>query len=649
MTKRQAACPVVWAGGTGGVFGLALAEELGESLPHVLGCGLLCALMGLALWALARRSGWRGTALSRWEWMLLSLPALGLGAAAQFIPLTGLLVGLFFAAAALLWVLLLWRHKRLTGTVLVMTVLLCWFCCYCALANLCISPDSYSYYEMARTLFTDFGRVSTVRQYVELTDYGISFPYCYPLLLAVVDGLSGLAMYSGILLNVFLAVVTALLFVPLSRRLCAHSWPGMMAAIALLTNRKYLSEVLSGRAIPAAVLCVAVILLLLSGPERWGRKNLALVGLVAGISMVTRFDNLTMVGFVGLCVLLLSGKECWSRTVCYGLGALVPLLPWVVYSVTRFGTLWISDNSGTMTMVDITIPQRFFLPGEEAATLFNAPGAWLEALGGRFHVVLVLLALTFVSTQVLLPGLLLAASVVRGRLSGRRVRTENGYWQIPVLILVFYGLKTLAYCLVGYETARYHAETVVLVIFALCCLAAPWVGRRLAGVTVALYLVLALWAGLVYSTPLSRTIRPLCTHPSYASCLNFGYQERDENWGALWRRISSEPLVTEQVAHRPDWVAELEKLVNDENARLFFLSSNGDPYAYGAYTGQKTFAFVANLNEARCLYLMEHYIRPTHLVISSENDLPWVDILDREYGLTLLGEVDGNLVYRVGK
>ena len=112
MTKRQAACPAVWAGGTGGVFGLALAEELGVSLPHVLGCGLLCALMGLALWALARRSGWRGTALSRWEWMLLSLPALGLGAAAQFIPLTGLLVGLFFAAAALLWVLLLWRHKR---------------------------------------------------------------------------------------------------------------------------------------------------------------------------------------------------------------------------------------------------------------------------------------------------------------------------------------------------------------------------------------------------------------------------------------------------------------------------------------------------------------------------------------------------------
>lgn len=650
MPRRQKLCPAVWAAGTGGVFGSALAGELGSPLLSVLGCGLLCALAGLALWAAARFAGGWSIALSRWEWLLLALPAVGFGAAVLVTPLTGLLASLFLLVDAFLGLLLLRRHGRLTGTALVMVLLLCWFGCYCALSNLCISPDSYSYYEMSQTLFSDFGRVSTIRQYVRFTDYGISFPYFYPLLLALVDGLSGLGMYSGILLNVFLGMGTALLFVPLSRRLCARSWPGAAAAIALLTNRKYLSEVLSGRAIPAAVLCVVVLLLLLSGPERRGRKNLFLAGLTAGISMVTRFDDLLVVGFAGLCVLLLSGKGRWGRAVCYGLGALIPLLPWCVYSLARFGTPWVSDNGGTLTMVEVMVPQRFFLPGEEVATLFNSPAEWLQALGGRFQGVLLMLALTFVSTQILLPGALLAVGALRGRL-GRRAGADRGRvlpW-LPVLILLFYALKTLAYCLVGYETARYHAETVVLVIFALCCLAAPYVGRGTAKAAVGLYLVLALWAGLVYSTPLSQTVRPLCGHPSYAACLSFGYQEQDENWRALWERVSGRPMVTEQTAHMPDWVAELAELVNDGNARLFFLSAAGDPYAYGAYTGQKTFAGVVNLNEARCFYLMDSYIRPTHIVISGGNDLPWADILDRRYGLTLLGEADGNLVYQVDR
>jgi hypothetical protein len=389
------------------------------------------------------------------------------------------------------------------------------------------------------------------------------------------------------------------------------------------------------------------ILLLMSSERRWERKTLALTGLAAGISMVLRFDNVTVVGFVGLCVLLCSGKARWSRTACYLLGALPPLVPWVLYSVLRFGAPWISDNSGTLTLVDITVPQRFFLPEETAATLFTDPGAWFQALGGRFYTVLLLLALTFVSTQVLLPALLLAAGAVRGKLAGRR-GPRGSALGLPVLILVFYGLKTLAYCLVGYATARYHAETVGMVVLALSCLLAPYVGRRTARWAVGGYLALALWAGVVYSTPLSRTVPALCTHPSYAGVVSLGYQEQDGSWRGLWERLSGQAILTEGTAHGPDWVVQLAALVDEEDARVFFLSSNGDPYAYGAYTGQRTFAYIANLNQARCLYLWEHEIKPTHLVLSSENDLPWVEVLDETFGLTYLGQVGENLVYRVG-
>lgn len=55
-----------------------------------------------------------------------------------------------------------------------------------------------------------------------------------------------------------------------------------MAAIALLTNRKYLSEVLSGRAIPAAVLCVILLLFLFTQARVWTGKRLFLAGVIAG-------------------------------------------------------------------------------------------------------------------------------------------------------------------------------------------------------------------------------------------------------------------------------------------------------------------------------------------------------------------------------
>ena len=644
---RAQRCGVIWAAGTGGVLGLAMGQCLTLSLPHVLGCGVLLALAGAAVWLLWCRSLGGPPELGRGEWLALCLPAVGLAVWTCFAVLTPLAAALFFGAAGAVWLLLSLRRGRPRWTAVVMGLLLCWFFAYCALSPLCLSPDSYSYYEMAQSLFTDFGRVSTVRQYVVFTDYGISFPYFYPLLLAAADGLSGLGMYSGVALNIPLSAGAALLLLPLSRRLCGRDWPGALAAVALLTNRKFLSEVLSGRAIPLAVLCAVVMLLLLCRPDWKDRRWLALAGLVGGVSMVTRFDSLMAVSFGGLCVLLLSGRGRWVNAVCYGGAAAVPLLPWAAYSLARFGTLWISDNSGTLTMVDIITPQRFFVPGEVPATLFTDPDAWLSALGGRFSGVLVLLALTFVSTQALVPLAALAAGAVKG--AAARVPRQTGAvrWGALALILLFYALKTLGYCLVGYQTARYHAETVVLVLLAVCCLLSPWVSRRLAAAGTGLYLALALWAALVYSTPLGQTVKPLCTHPSYMSCISFGYQAQDESWSALWDRVSGAPLLTEETAHMPAWVAELEDLIGDPDARVFFISAGGDPYAYGAYTGQKTFASLSNMTGERFFYLIDHYIHPTHIVITDEHDLQWVEPLQQRYGLTLLGEVDGQQVFRV--
>ena len=650
MGLEKLGCGMFWSGGMGGALGLAMAVCLGVSPLHVLGSILLAALGGLLLCLAASRLWGALPPFAPLEWGLLCLPGVGLAGAVLYLrTLPGAMLSLFFLSTAVLLLLLLGRHKRLSGAGLLTGLALCWFCCCCAMSNLCFSPDSYSYYEMSKTIFSDFGRVNTIRQYIVPTDYGISFPYLYPLLLAVVDRLSGVGMYSGVLLNVYVSLLSALLLPPVSRRLCKRSWPGAAAAIALLTTRQYLGEVLSGRAIPAAVLCVVLLLLVLARPGGLSRRTYALAGFLAGASMAMRFDNMTVVAFLGFCVLVFSGKKRWSNTLCCAVGALVPLLPWIAYSMIHFGTPWISDNGGTMTMVEIFSPQRFYLPDEEVLTLFNAPQIWLEAVVQRSGSILVLLLLTFVSTQVLFPALITAAGTAAGLIRGRRASGLSLRQRlIPVLLVIFYLLKTAAYCLVGYETARYHAETAVMILLALGCLAAPYVSRRLALACTALYLVLALWAGFLYSTPLSQTVSPLCRHPDYARVLSMGFQAQDADWQALWQRVSTQPLLTEETAHMPAWAAQLHAMVGQEDARVFFISPLGDPYAYGAYTGQTTFSTLANATTERIFYLIDHDIRPTHVVISEGDSFPWAELLEERYGLTYVGQAGGNLLYRLG-
>lgn len=72
-----------------------------------------------------------------------------------------------------------------------------YFWCHCG----AFSPDSYSYYEIAKTFPVDYGEVNTTRQYVIDTELGISFPYFYPLLLWMTDILLGYGIHTGVFLN----------------------------------------------------------------------------------------------------------------------------------------------------------------------------------------------------------------------------------------------------------------------------------------------------------------------------------------------------------------------------------------------------------------------------------------------------------------
>lgn len=158
MGKKQQLSWGIWFCGMAGIFGAALASCLDGTLLSGLGCGLLAALAGAAVWRLVLVNGAALPQLSRGEWLLLSLPGVALGWSVAAVPLTGVLPGLFFLLILAAALLVLGRRNAFSLSGVVLAVLLCWFCCYCALSPLCLSRDSYSYYEMSQTLFTDFGR-----------------------------------------------------------------------------------------------------------------------------------------------------------------------------------------------------------------------------------------------------------------------------------------------------------------------------------------------------------------------------------------------------------------------------------------------------------------------------------------------------------
>ena len=252
------------------------------------------------------------------------------------------------------------------------------------------SPDSMGYYDMSRQIFTDFGKVSTVRQYTVFTEYGISFPYLFPMLIAIVNFFTGLGIYSGNVINCAAALVTLLFAAKTTRNLCGSAIPGGIAMLLVFTHSHYMGEFSAARAVPLSLMCAVLVLWAVSRTSKLTPRDLLLAGIFAGAGMVIRLDFLALAGLTGIIasVAFLRRKLPFKAVVAYAAGILVFAAPWIIYSISHFGTLWVSDNSGTIFRVQgYSSPQIVFLPEEEVQTLFTHPDRWLEVTRGRIRAI----------------------------------------------------------------------------------------------------------------------------------------------------------------------------------------------------------------------------------------------------------------------
>ena len=341
------------------------------------------------------------------------------------------------------------------------------------------SPDSFSYYDIAQTIGKDFGRVSTIRQYVLRSDYNCSFPYLYPLCIRLTDLLTGAGAAAGIWFDLALMPLTALLFMRISCCFTQDYFCGAAASFLTFLNPAYLQEVYAARSIPLSILltAAAVYTAIRLYQEQYRKKLcVVLLGFLAGLNWMNRFDEISLAAFLVPVLLLTAPKQKRLQTVLLYTAGLLPVcLPWFIYSWVHFRTFCISDNNGTMMLVKPEVPSYVFLPDAENMSLRTAPGKWLSS---RLDIAGKTLSAVFSDAVSALPvPLILAACGLAGcvRKYGRKMNAgdlksllpSRKAFRIIGVILLYTAAKLMMYILVGYVEHRYYAELLAMLLFSL--------------------------------------------------------------------------------------------------------------------------------------------------------------------------------------
>ncbi|MBE7069982.1 MAG: glycosyltransferase family 39 protein [Ruminococcaceae bacterium] len=326
------------------------------------------------------------------------------------------------------------------------------------------TPDTFSYYDIARTTFNDYGNTGMIRQYVTDSVYNCSFPYMFPFLIFITDKLTGLGTYSGVFVDFYVMLFSILVINTIGKKITSSCISGSVASFLMLTSPYLLDEVCAARTIPVAFFFVLTAMLgfvMYFGDEDRKAMYPLLIGAFLGLAMCTRFDNISAAAYCGAVFILLPQKRI-RNLICYVTGLAVTVSPWVIYSLIRFGKVWATDNGGTLFLVEATTPTRIVAGEGSGETLFTAPSLWFKALLGKAGTILFnMSSCSLASNLLVLIGIVACIWIIAKRKPSKKAVAAL------CTVVLFYVLKTCMYILVGYPDERYHAETVIIVPFAL--------------------------------------------------------------------------------------------------------------------------------------------------------------------------------------
>lgn len=365
------------------------------------------------------------------------------------------------------------------------------------------SPDSWGYLELARSFAADPYAVVTWRAFATTADHSSAFPPLWPLLLAAADRPGGLGLYAGAALALAFFFATVAVVEQAVRQAFGRRWLGAASVLLLFAYPPFQLELLAARAVPLQLMLLALVLHLLV-VDRWHPLLRAvLLGTLAGLLLMARFDALFLAA--GLVLATPFVLRDWRALPLAAAALLLVVAPWIAYSAAQFGQVFATDNAAVALSLDPRAHVADFVPRPQPQ-LGDAPLAWAWKLvqhlpglaaGIAQAALYALPATVLIGVAAHRIGL---GALCRAALDADRWRTPRG--RLALLALAC-ALPIGAYLITGYYDARYFSALVwVLALLALLVLAeAPRARDR------GLLLACALLGLLTSLEPAARGIR----------------------------------------------------------------------------------------------------------------------------------------------
>lgn len=469
------------------------------------------------------------------------------------------------------------------------------YCLYYAFAINSIkppfSPDSWSYYEIGKNTFKHFGEINTIRQFEYKQYLNISFPLLYPLLISVLNLFVTWGIYAGYILNLLINILILLSLILLSRRLFKTGVFGLFAFSNLIFNKYYLIESLAARSMPLYILLFLLMLIFLTAEGKKPFYKPIIIGGLAGLMVMTRFDFLLPAIVLGIVAFHKERK----RIISYFVTFLVAVSPWVVYSMIHFRKFFITDNARTVMSATKNSVSYFYPLGTKPVTIFNDLFGWVALLWSKTNSCLEVFGRYLGQNLPIIFLLLLTVFVVifvilrdkHFETKDEKIKTlcEFSILFLPLLLLFFSISST------GYTDERYFTLIslflfleLLLINFALTNFdALPHLGKNF------IYLIIIF---LIYSN--LRALR--LEYPNRIGALVITLNE-----------MNIKPI---------EYKGMIESLDETSDPVLLADSTSSEPFKIGALTGMKTIMTPDNLNEVGLISLVEEY-HVTHIVTNN--------------------------------
>ena len=314
------------------------------------------------------------------------------------------------------------------------------------------SQDSWSYYELSLHVFGDFYHINSWRQFHIISDYGISFPPLWPLLIASLNAVFDIGIYAGFALNFIIAPLTFLLLRRMSKIWFGEKEIGCLLFCALMLTPDYTTALFSAGTLPLALLLWLTVLYLYATKRFTPFLRAVLLGIVSGLAVLNRFDFLLPALVLGFFLRPL------KITLTYYLSLLIALLPWIGYSASHFGVFWISDNSRTI-LSSIPLFVRDYYPNA-VPLLWDNPFSWLKKTIGA----------VIKSADVLFA----ATSALPWILGATLFATKQKHLNKNILFFaVLIGAQLISILLTGFIETRYYVPLQLFLLVTLLWIALP--------------------------------------------------------------------------------------------------------------------------------------------------------------------------------